>query len=274
MELASALRHALERGEFELHYQPRVEFAQRRLVGMEALLRWRHPQRGLVMPMSFIPAAEENGLIVPIGEWVIATACAQAKAWHDAGLPAVPVAVNVSGRQTRQPAELLAHVARTLQRTGLPGDMLELELTESVVMHDPLQVIEMLHGLDRLGVRVAVDDFGTGYSSLSYLKRFPVDFLKIDQSFVRDLADNEDDAAIAQAIVSLGHALSLRVVAEGVETEAQSRLLRAMGCDEAQGYLFSRPLTVADMEALLRACVSVDSWAAVPPVTQVATQSA
>jgi EAL domain-containing protein (putative c-di-GMP-specific phosphodiesterase class I) len=253
LELASALRHALERGEFELHYQPRVALAKRDLVGVEALLRWRHPQRGLVMPGSFIPAAEENGLIVAIGEWIIGTACAQAKAWQDAGLPAVPVAVNVSGRQTRQPDGLLAHVVQTLQRTGLRGEMLELELTESVAMHNPPQVIEMLHSLERIGVRIALGDFGAGYSSLSYLKRFPVDFLKIGQSFVRDLADDEDGVAIVQAIVSLGHALGLHVVAEGVETEAQRRLLCAMGCDEAQGNLFSRPLTVADMEAFLRA---------------------
>jgi diguanylate cyclase (GGDEF)-like protein len=252
LQLASALRRALERGEFELHYQPRVALANSNLVGMEALLRWRHPQRGLVMPGSFIPAAEENGLIVAIGEWVIATACAQAKAWQDAGLRAVPVAVNVSGRQTRQTDALLAHIAQTLLRTGLRGEMLEIELTESVVMHNPQLVIEMLHSLDRLGVRIAIDDFGTGYSSLSYLKRFPVDFLKIDQSFVSDLANDTDGVAIAQAIVSLGHALGLRVIAEGVETVAQRHLLCAMGCDEAQGYLFSRPLTAADMEAFLR----------------------
>jgi len=253
LELASALRQALERGEFELHYQPRVALVGGGVVGMEALLRWRHPQRGLVMPGSFIRAAEENGLIVPIGAWVIGTACAQAKAWQDAGLAALPVAVNVSGRQTREPDALLAHVTQTLQRTGLRGEMLELELTESVVMHNPAQLIEMLHSLAQLGVRIAIDDFGTGYSSLSYLKRFPVNLLKIDRSFVSDLAHDEDDAAIAQAVVSLGHALNLRVVAEGVETEAQSRLLCAMGCDEAQGYLFSRPLPVAAMEAFLRA---------------------
>jgi diguanylate cyclase (GGDEF)-like protein len=252
LELEGALRQALARGEFELHYQPRVDLERCELVGMEALLRWRHPQRGMVMPGDFIGAAEENGLIVQIGEWVISSACAQARAWQDAGLPALPVAVNVSGRQMNKSPELLDHVSAALARAGLPGTRLEIELTESVVMQYPAQMIDVLHRLSRVGVRIAIDDFGTGYSSLSYLKRFPVDVLKIDRSFVRDLAIDEDDAAIARSIVSMGHALGLRVVAEGVEDEAQLNLLRQMGCDEAQGFLFSRPVPAHEMEACMR----------------------
>ncbi|SOE91747.1 diguanylate cyclase (GGDEF) domain-containing protein [Burkholderia sp. D7] len=255
-ELESALRQALTLGEFELHYQPRIHLELRELVGMEALLRWRHPQRGLVMPCDFIAAAEENGLIVQIGEWVIARTCAQSRAWQDAGLPALPVAVNVSGRQMHKPQEFLDHVSATLARAGLPGTRLEIELTESVVMQYPAQMIDVLHRLRWMGVRIALDDFGTGHSSLSYLKRFPVDMLKIDGSFVRDLAIDGDDAAIARAIVSMGHALGLRVVAEGVEDEAQLNLLRQMGCDEAQGFLFSPPLPAHEMEACMRRSAS------------------
>ncbi len=253
LEFASALRLALLRGEFELYYQPRMDLASRKLVGMEALLRWCHPLRGLVPPSEFVPAAEDNGLIVPIGEWAIGAACRQARAWQDEGLPAVPVAVNVSGRQTRCAEDLLAQVQDSLARHGLPGDRLEIELTESVVMHEPERLREMLAALGRLGVRIAIDDFGTGYSSLACLKRFPFSLLKIDRSFVKDLSGNADDAAIARAIVSMGHALGLRVVAEGVETEAQAHLLREMGCDEAQGYLFGRPGSAAEMTQRLRA---------------------
>ncbi len=253
LEFASALRLALTRGEFDLYYQPRVDLASRSLVGMEALLRWRHPSRGLVPPCEFISAAEENGLIVPIGAWAIAAACRQARAWQDEGLPAVPIAVNVSGRQTRCAEDLLAQVQDGLARHGLPGHRLEIELTESVVMHEPERLREMLAALGQLGVRIAIDDFGTGYSSLACLKRFPFSLLKIDRSFIGDLPRDTDDAAIARAIVSMGHALGLRVVAEGVETEAQVRLLLEMGCDEAQGYLFGRPLGAADMAKRLRA---------------------
>lgn len=208
------------------------------------------------MPCDFIAAAEENGLIVQIGEWVITRTCAQSRAWQDAGLPALPVAVNVSGRQMHKPQEFLDHVSATLARAGLPGTRLEIELTESVVMQYPAQMIDVLHRLRRMGVRIALDDFGTGHSSLSYLKRFPVDMLKIDGSFVRDLAIDGDDAAIARAIVSMGHALGLRVVAEGVEDEAQLNLLRQMGCDEAQGFLFSPPLPAHEMEACMRRSAS------------------
>jgi EAL domain-containing protein (putative c-di-GMP-specific phosphodiesterase class I) len=223
---------------------------------MDALLRWRHPQRGLVMPGDFIAAAEENGLIVPIGLWVVSSACAQARAWEDAGLPVLPIAVNVSGRQLREPQVLLEHVAVTLARNGLSGTRLEVELTESVVMRDPAQMSDVLHRLKQMGVRIAIDDFGVGYSSFSYLKRFAVDVLKIDRSFVSDLAVDPDDAAIARAIVSMAHALGLRVVAEGVENEAQLDLLRQMGCDEAQGFLFSRPLAVHEMVAYMHRTAS------------------
>jgi diguanylate cyclase (GGDEF)-like protein len=256
LELEVALRQALARDEFELHYQPCVDLKRCELVGMEALLRWRHPQRGLVMPGDFIAAAEENGLIVPIGLWVVSSACAQARAWEDAGLPVLPIAVNVSGRQLREPQVLLEHVAVTLARNGLSGTRLEVELTESVVMRDPAQMSDVLHRLKQMGVRIAIDDFGVGYSSFSYLKRFAVDVLKIDRSFVSDLAVDPDDAAIARAIVSMAHALGLRVVAEGVENEAQLDLLRQMGCDEAQGFLFSRPLAVHEMVAYMHRTAS------------------
>ncbi|WP_119153211.1 putative bifunctional diguanylate cyclase/phosphodiesterase [Caldimonas tepidiphila] len=252
LALAGALRLALERGEFELHYQPRLALASGEIVGMEALLRWRSPSQGLVPPARFIPAAEENGLIVPIGEWVIAEACRQARSWQDAGLPPVPVAVNVSGRQMRDAARLLAHVRHCLASRGLSGRRLEIEFTESVMMQDPGQMRDTLAALRGMGVRLAIDDFGTGYSSLAYLKRFPVSILKIDRSFVRDLAEDADDAAIARAIISMGQALGLSVVAEGVETPGQAAMLRAMGCDEAQGYLFGRPVPAPEMAALLR----------------------
>jgi diguanylate cyclase (GGDEF)-like protein len=264
LEFASALRLALTRSEFELYYQPRMDLATRSLVGMEALLRWRHPTRGLVPPSEFIPAAEDNGLIVPMGEWAIDAACRQARAWQDDGLPTVPVAVNVSGRQTRCAEDLLAQVQSALDWYGLPGHRLEIELTESVVMHEPERLREMLAALGRLGVRIAIDDFGTGYSSLACLKRFPFSLLKIDRSFIRDLSDDSDDAAIARAVVSMGHVLGLRVVAEGVETEAQARLLREMGCDEAQGYLFGRPISAAAMTRRLRAWQSGSAGAPLP----------
>ncbi len=250
LALESRLRQALERGEFELHYQPQVDLRTNRVFGCEALLRWNQPDLGKISPATYIPLAEETGLIVPIGEWVLRTACLQCKAWQDAGLPAVTVAVNISARQFRE-KNLYALVEAILAETGLAPGLLELEVTESVIMHDAQQVIASLQAFHDMGLRLSVDDFGTGYSSLSYLKRFPVDRLKIDQSFVRDLGTNADDVAIAQAIITLGHTLNLHVIAEGVETPEQLAFLRNHHCDEMQGYLFGKPMPANEFGKML-----------------------
>src|SRR5579872_5192368 len=250
LELEMHLRRALERNQFVLRYQPRVNLATGQIVGAEALLRWRIPQRGTIAPRRFISLAEETGLIVPIGKWVLQTACAQNKAWQDAGLPPIVVSVNVSPRQFRQES-LVQTVAEALQNSGLDPHFLELELTESMVMHDAPQLVAMLDELKSLGVQIAVDDFGTGYSSLSYLKRFPVDRLKVDRSFVEHMSTEPDDATIVRAIIALGHNLGLKVVAEGVESAQQHRALRAYQCDEAQGFLFSRAVSARDLPRLL-----------------------
>ena len=249
LELESNLRRALERGQFQLHYQPRVELASGRIVGCEALLRWQLPGRGAVDPSRFIPVAEETGLIGPIGAWALQTACAQAKAWQRAGLPPLSVSVNVSARQFRG-ADLAELIGAVLGATGLEPHHLEIELTESMIMHDAERMIEALHAIKRLGVQIAVDDFGTGYSSLSHLKRFPVSRLKVDRSFVRDIAGDGDAATIARAIIALGHNLGHKVVAEGVETESQLEFLRANDCDEVQGFLFAKPLPAKEFERL------------------------
>jgi predicted signal transduction protein with EAL and GGDEF domain len=241
LDLESSLRGALERGEFLLHYQPRVALGTGQVVGVEALIRWRLPGRGLVSPARFIPVAEESGIILPIGEWVLRTACTQAATWQRAGFRPVKVSVNISPRQFRHEG-LAATVAGILRETGLDPRWLELELTESLVMHEPDRFTAMLHDLKALGIEIAVDDFGTGYSSLNHLKRFPVDRLKIDQSFVRDLTKDRDDASIVRAIISLGHDLNLEVVAEGVETREQLDFLRRHGCDEVQGYYLGMPV--------------------------------
>lgn len=245
MLLENDLRKALENGEFILHYQPRIHCADGSVSGMEALIRWRHPKLGLVSPATFIPLAEETGLIVPIGEWVLRTACSQTKAWHDAGMPPLRVAVNISARQFKH-ADLILTIENVLHETGLNPRYLEVELTESLAMEDVQQTIITLNALNAMGISIAIDDFGTGYSSLAYLKRFPVDFLKIDQSFVRDIVDNDDSAAIAKAIIALAHNLNLEVVGEGVETSDQFDFLRQHDCEEVQGYLFSRPLCVEE----------------------------
>ncbi|WP_348626097.1 EAL domain-containing protein [Rhizobium sp. 9140] len=236
-----ALRQALEQNEFVLHYQPQLNLASGRIFAAEALLRWNHPQRGLVSPCEFVPLAEETGLIVEIGEWVLDAACRQNRAWQDAGLPRLIVSVNVSARQFAEKA-WVSRVARTLTETGLDPQFLELELTESLIMQDVPQAIATMHELEALGVRLAIDDFGTGYSSLSALKRFPVRRLKIDRSFVKDIPDDEDDMAITAAIISLAQKLKLDVIAEGVETQEQLDFLRDAGCNEIQGYWVSRPL--------------------------------
>ena len=242
LHLKSGLRRALAQGEFELYYQPQFELASGRVVGVEALLRWRHPDDGLIPPARFIPVAEDSGLIVPIGDWVIQEACRQAMAWRAAGLPPLIMAVNLSAVQFRR-GEVQQTIAQALQTTGFDPHLLELELTESVLIGDTETVLSSVRQLKQLGVKLSVDDFGTGYSSLSYLKRFDVDKLKIDQSFIRDLASDPDDAAIVRAIVQMAGSLNLRTIAEGVEDAATLALLREFSCDEAQGYHFAQPMT-------------------------------
>ncbi|MDD5390046.1 MAG: PAS domain S-box protein [Gallionellaceae bacterium] len=251
LALETRLRRALERGEFVLHYQPLIDAHSGRTVGVEALVRWQPPDEALVPPDKFIPIAEETGLIVPLGEWVLRTACAQARAWIDAGLPPLVMAVNLSGRQF-QAVDMVELVRAVLLDTGLPASYLELELTESVIMAHADQAIATLDALKALGVRLAIDDFGTGYSSLAYLKRFPIDKLKIDRSFVDGLADDPNDREIAATIIAMARSLNLDVLAEGVETEQQLAFLRLYGCDQYQGYLFSRPLPAEELLPLLR----------------------
>ncbi len=244
------LRPGLEREEFIIHYQPQVNIQSFQLVAMEALVRWEHPALGLLYPSEFIGLAEDSGLIVSIGEWVLRTACLQSKAWQDAGFDPLRVAVNLSARQFQQPL-LVESVAQILKDTGLDPNLLELELTEGSIMKDPNQAIRKLHELKAMGIHISVDDFGTGYSSLNYLKRFPIDTLKVDQSFVQEINTDPDNEAIVSAIITLAHALKLNVIAEGVETQEQLETLRALKCDEVQGFLFSRPLAVAEFTVLL-----------------------
>ncbi|WP_081933610.1 bifunctional diguanylate cyclase/phosphodiesterase [Massilia sp. 9096] len=251
VRIESALRNALERNEFVLHYQPQVDLKSGRIVGMEALIRWKHPELGMVPPARFIGIAEETGLIVPIGAWVMRTAAAQNKAWQDAGLGPLRVAVNLSARQFGA-ADLVPGIERVLRDTGLDPACLELELTESLFMSDVTPAVELLHRMKSLGIQLSIDDFGTGYSSFSYLSRFPIDVLKIDRSFVNDLQHDANDAAIVASIIALAHNLRLSVIAEGVETAEQLDYLRHQGCDEMQGYYFSRPLPVHEFEQLLR----------------------
>ncbi|MFA7241220.1 MAG: EAL domain-containing protein [Sulfuricellaceae bacterium] len=251
LNLENDLRRAVERDELVLHYQPQLSLRSGEIIGMEALVRWQHPLRGLVPPMDFIPLAEETGLIVPIGEWVLRTACAQNQAWQAAGLPAMAVAVNLSAHQF-EGQDMVALTRQVLRETGLAPGYLELELTESAAMGNANAFIALTEALKGLNVTLSIDDFGTGYSSLSYLKRFALDRLKIDQSFVRDIVQDPDSAAIAVTVIALAHGLGLSVIAEGVETEAQLNFLRTRGCDEMQGFYFSKPLPVAEFEQLLR----------------------
>ena len=244
------LHRALENDELELYYQPQVDLQSGDLVGAECLIRWQHPELGLVSPSRFIPIAEDTGLINAIGEWVLRTACAQSRVWQDRGFPAVRMAVNLSARQFRS-RNLVAIVSEVLQETQLPVQLLELEVTEGAIMADIDRTISTLRDLSEMGVRLAVDDFGTGYSSLAYLAQFPLDVLKIDQSFVRDVVDRSDVACVVTAIVGLAHSLDLTVVAEGVESQEQLEFLRTLGCEEIQGYLYSRPLAASDFEDLL-----------------------
>ncbi len=251
LALESELRRAIETGELEIHYQPKVDIPTNRVRSCEALIRWRHPTRGMVSPMTFIPVAEETGLIVPLGEWVLRQSCLQVRHWIDTGMSPVRVAVNLSAKQFRQ-ANLPAIVQSALAEAHLEPGFIELELTESAVMHDPEASAQTLATLSAMGVHISIDDFGTGYSSLSYLRRFPLDKLKIDRSFIRDLMKNPDDVSIVKAIISLAHSLRLRVVAEGVETADQLEFLRQLGCDQYQGYYCSPAVTPEDFAALIQ----------------------
>ena len=250
LSFESRLRQALQNQELVVHYQPLIDLGTGQIRGAEALLRWRHPELGLVSPGDFISIAEVSGLIVPIGQWVLRTACAEARAWHRKGHPRLSVAVNLSSRQFQQ-ADLVFQVTEALERSQLPPESLDLEITESNAMQNAELSVSTLWDLKNLGVRLSMDDFGTGYSSLSYLKRFPIDRIKIDQSFVRDVTRNPDDAAIAAAIIAMAHSLKLTAVAEGVETEAQLEFLREQHCDEMQGYLFSPPVPAEQFQELL-----------------------
>ena len=245
LKIESRLRGALERGEFVLHYQPKVCLDSGEISGFEALLRWQHPERGLVPPLEFISILEDTGLIVPVGEWVVRSVCQQLRQWQRDGVPLRPVAVNLSARQFHQ-AGLDVVIARIVSQSGIDPGLLEFELTESMLMNDPEAAVRTLQRMKTWGVRLSVDDFGTGYSSLAYLKRFPLDALKIDRAFIRDITTDPDDAAITLAIIGLAHSMKLTVVAEGVETEAQLAYLRARGCDEMQGYYFARPMPPAE----------------------------
>ncbi|SDM89561.1 PAS domain S-box-containing protein/diguanylate cyclase (GGDEF) domain-containing protein [Geoalkalibacter ferrihydriticus] len=256
LELEGALRLALEREEFSLYYQPKIDLASGRIVGCEALLRWRHPHRGLVAPTEFIPLAEETGLIVPLGAWVLKEACRQARVWQNQGLPPLSIAVNISARQFSK-SDLPQLVQETIQETGFKPRLLILELTESILMSNPTSAVSVMDKLKALGVRLSLDDFGTGYSSLAYLSRFPFDQVKIDRSFVSGIVSDPKSATIATAIIGLAHRMHLRVVAEGVENEEQLGYLHKNGCDEIQGYLLSRPLPATDFPDFLRENISL-----------------
>jgi EAL domain-containing protein (putative c-di-GMP-specific phosphodiesterase class I) len=250
LDMENSLRRALERREFRFHYQPKIDLVTGRITGMEALLRWMRPGRGMVQPAEFVPFLEDSGLIVSIGEWLLEEACLQMKAWRDAGATPVPVAINLSARQFTA-RELGDTIQRVLSKHGISPGLLELELTESSLMTNTDDAVQTLRDLKALGVHLSIDDFGTGYSSLAYLQRFPIDALKIDRSFVSDITSDLDDATIIRAVIGMAHNLGLRVVAEGVENEAQLSFLVANGCDEMQGFYYSPPLAGDESLALL-----------------------
>jgi EAL domain-containing protein (putative c-di-GMP-specific phosphodiesterase class I) len=239
-----------------LYYQPKIDLHSGMIVGVEALIRWQHPQRGLLLPAQFVSIAEDCGMIVPIGRWVLRTACLQAQAWQQTGLPPIIIAVNTSALEFRA-KDFLEHLRTILAETGLNPACLELELTESVLMRDVGSSNAVLHALADLGVKLAVDDFGTGYSSLSYLRQLPIDTLKIDQSFVHQMTGNPDDATIVSAVISMGKSLRMRVIAEGVETPEQYAFLLTQQCDAGQGYYFSHPITAEALTAMLQTGVSL-----------------
>jgi diguanylate cyclase (GGDEF)-like protein len=251
LTLECSLRKALDRNELHVYYQPQFDVSSKKVIGMEALIRWIHPEHGMISPLNFIPLAEETGLIVPIGEWVLRTACAQTKAWIDAGYGPMRVGVNLSMRQFKE-KDMIYTVKKALFDSGLDSKYLELELTESTAMHDADGAIAVINELKSSGINVSIDDFGTGYSSLSYLKDLPINTLKIDQSFIKNMADNKNDTAIVRAIINMAHSLTLNVIAEGVETEEHLEILGRLSCDEVQGFLFSKPLPVEEFEKLLK----------------------
>jgi diguanylate cyclase (GGDEF)-like protein len=251
LQLNTDLRRAIERGEFVLHYQPKVDLRDGRIHGVEALLRWNHPQRGMVLPQEFIPALEDSGLILPVGEWVLAESARQLGAWRRAGYAPVPVAVNLSAKQFRR-RDLDALIRGVLSLTQVPAGMIELEITESCLMDEPEDAVRLLAGLREAGLKISVDDFGTGYSSLSYLTRLPLTALKIDRGFVRDVATRTESASIVRAVIDMAHNLGFTVIAEGVETEQQVAFLRRHGCDLGQGFLFDAPMSAAELAERLR----------------------
>jgi diguanylate cyclase (GGDEF)-like protein len=251
LELEAALRQALERGEMRLHYQPKVEAKTGRVTGIECLLRWLHPKLGIIHPDQLVPLAEETGLIVPIGQWVLRTACLQARAWVAQGLPWLRIAVNLSPRQFTSDT-LVDDLMGTITETGMNARLIEFEVTESVMMRDPEEAVKLLRRLKAIGVRLTIDDFGTGYSSLAYLKRLPIDCVKIDASFVRGIPVDASDVAITETVIAMSRSLGLRVIAEGVETRAQKQFLEARGCDEMQGFYFARPLPAEQLAAYIR----------------------
>ena len=256
--IEASLRRALEAQEFVLFYQPKINLESGTIVGVEALIRWQHPERGLLSPAEFVSIAEDCGLILPIGRWVLREACRQGQAWRLEGLPPITVAVNTSALEFRA-KDFLANLRSTLTETGLEPRYLELELTESVLMRDAESADSVLHALAEMGVKLAIDDFGTGYSSLSYLRRFPIDALKIDQSFVKHMSGNPDDATIVSAVISMGKSLKQRVIAEGVETPEQYGFLRAQQCDEGQGFYFGRPVPAKSLATMLQAGLSLNT---------------
>ncbi|HNH34517.1 MAG TPA: EAL domain-containing protein [Rhodocyclaceae bacterium] len=271
LTLEGELRKAVEQKRFELHYQPQVDLDSGRVVGLEALIRWPHPDLGLLPPAHFIPLAEQTGLIVPIGEWVMREACRQIGRWNAAGLPAVRVAINVSARQFRS-GDLVDALGHVLADHPVGRGQLEMEFTEGVLMEQTEATVTILSRLREMGVRMSVDDFGTGYSSLAYLRRFPLDALKLDRSFVADIDTDADNQAIARAVISLGHSLRLEIIAEGVETAAQLEVLRAQGCDQAQGYLFARPASAGETSRQLEAWAQGNSAAGIIPGSRGALQ--
>ncbi|MBQ0720774.1 MAG: EAL domain-containing protein [Gammaproteobacteria bacterium] len=252
LELETELRRAIEHNQLELYYQPQVSASSGEVTGVEALVRWHHPQRGMVSPAEFIPLAEESGLILPMSDWIMTQACQQAKAWSDDGLPPFMVSINLSGIQFRQ-SNFEQIVEQIFIHTGVDPTRIGLELTESVVMGDAQNTIATLNALKELGVKLSIDDFGTGYSSLSYLQKFPLDTLKVDRSFIKDIGENSDDTAITEAIIAMGHSLGLEIIAEGVETQAQLDFLRARSCEIIQGFFFSRPLPASEIPAFVSA---------------------
>ncbi|MGY4365709.1 EAL domain-containing protein (putative c-di-GMP-specific phosphodiesterase class I) [Bradyrhizobium sp. LB1.3] len=273
LSLESALRRALEREQFSLNYQPKVDMETGQITGVEALLRWTHPDLGSISPAQFIPLAEETGLIVPIGRWVVREACAQAMAWQRRGLLPVSMAVNLSPRQFVD-EHLLQDVDEALAASGMSPVLLQLEVTESMMMRNVGRALKVLDAIQSRGIRLAIDDFGTGYSSMSLMKHFPIDTIKIDRSFVRDLPQDSEDQAIAQAIISMGKALGMTVVAEGVENVEQEAFLRAHGCDEMQGFLIAKPLPARQMAELLRPIELAVAPPLQPEPDQAATEAA